>query len=135
MMIDSVNSDDENIILADNPGQELIRFMTDWGNISGRRDAAALDSMLPDELIITMADSTVMTKAEYLDGFKNIPADFTVTDYDQKAQIFDHAAIVRARYVLEMNGSETHLRYTATFIKRNGKWDVVALHSSPLASN
>jgi hypothetical protein len=135
MMIDPVNSDEDNTILTTDPGQELIRFMTDWGNISGLRDAAVLDEMLPDDLIITMADSTVMTKAEYLDGFKNIPADFIIIDYDQQAQIFDHAAIVRARCVLEMNGSETHLRYTATFIKRGGKWDVVALHSSPLANN
>ena len=134
-MIDSVNSDEDNAILINTPGQELIRFMTDWGDLSGQRDAAALNEMLPDELIITTADSTVLTKAEYLDGFKNIPADFTVTDYDQRAQIFDHAAIVRARCVLETNGSETHLRYTATFIKRGGKWDVVGLHSSPLAGN
>ena len=130
MMLDPLDAYENET--TNDAGRELIRFMNDWGNISGRRDTAALDRMLPDDLVLTMFDGRVLTKAEYLDGLKNIPADFTITDYDQTAQIFDHTAIVRAAYKLEMDDREMHLRYTATFIKRADNWNVVALHSSVL---
>jgi hypothetical protein len=134
MIIDSIKTEFENLTITDNTEEELIRFMTDWGHHSGRRDTAILDAMLPDDLIQTTPDGTLLTKAQYLDGLENFPADFRITDYDQQVQIFDAAAIVRAASKLETNENVTRLRYTATFIKRGGKWNVVALHSSHLAA-
>lgn len=113
-------------------GRKLIQFMTDWGNASGKRDTAALDRMLPDSLILTHFDGRVQRKAEYLDAIKKMPADFTIKDYDQEVDIYDNTAIVRARYVMTMGGNEMQLRYTTTFIKRKGRWETVAFHSSPL---
>jgi hypothetical protein len=135
MIIDSIKTEFENLTITDNTEEELIRFMTDWGNHSGRRDTATLAEMLPDDLIQTMHDGRVLTKAQYLDGLKNLPADFRITGYDQQAQIFDQTAIVRARYELEMSENIMHQRYTATFIKRGGKWNVVALHSNLLSGD
>jgi hypothetical protein len=127
MMLDPIRTcDDDPPIDA---GHELIQFMTDWGALAGRRDALTLDRMLPDDLIITRFDGKILTKADYLDALRALPADFRLTDYGQTTQIFDRTAIVRAAYKLEMRG-EIHLRYTATFIKRREKWEVVALHSS-----
>jgi hypothetical protein len=135
MMLNSIDTEYEQIIMTNNTEQELIRFMTDWGNLSGRRDTAGLAQILPDDLIQTRHDGRVLTKTEYLEGLKNFPADFCITDYDQQAQIFDQTAIVRATYKLEMNGNAMHLRYTATFIKRAGKWQPIALHSSTFQMN
>ncbi|SRR5215204_2382573 len=135
MMLDPIKTEFENVSITSTTEQELIRFMTDWGNLSGKRDVAALVRILSDDLIQTTFDGRVLTKTEYLEGLVNIPEDFRITDYDQTAQIFDQTAIVRAAYKLEMSAQVMNLRYTATFINRAGNWDVIALHSSLSANS
>ena len=114
--------------------QKLIQFMTDWANLSNKHDIAALDKLLPPDLVLTFQDGQVQTKNEYVAALKNNPNDFTITDYDQKVDLYDKTAIVRARYVVAV-GTDTKVefRYTTTFLKRKGRWQPVAFHSSPLA--
>ncbi len=114
--------------------QKLVQFMTDWANLSNKHDTAALDKFLPDDLVLTFQDGQVQTKDEYIAALKKNPDDFTITDYDQKVNIYDKTAIVRARYVVTVGTSaKVEFRYTVTFIKRQGRWEPVAFHSSPLA--
>lgn len=68
--------------------QKLIQYMTDWANLSNKHDTAALKRMLPDDLVLTFQDGQVQTKDEYIFALKNNPADFTITDYDQKVDLF-----------------------------------------------
>lgn len=112
--------------------QKIIQFMTDWANLSNKHDIAALDRMLPDDLVLTFQDGQVQIKDEYIAALKNNPADFTITDYDQKVDLYDRVAIVRARYVVAVKDVKVELRYTVTFLKRKGRWEPVAFHSSPL---
>jgi hypothetical protein len=135
MMLNSIDEPEVTNQMTTSTEQNLIQFMTDWGNISGRRDTAALAEMLPDDLVLTMADGTFLTKAQYLDGFSTIPVDFTIADFDQQATIYNEAAIVTARYIFAIGGRETPMRYTTTFIKREGHWQPVAFHSCPAANH
>jgi hypothetical protein len=135
MMLDSIDPDFEALTLPATTEQELLRFMHDWHKLSEKRDAARLDRMLPEDLVITTSDGRVLTKREFLDNLKNMPDDFRLRDHEKTVQIFDHTAIVRAGYVLEMNGTSKNLRYTATFIKRGGRWEVVSLQSSLLVND
>jgi hypothetical protein len=121
-------------IKMNNTEQSLIQFMTDWGNLSGLRNTAALDEMLPDDLVMTMADGTFLTKREYLGGFQTISADFAITDFDQNATVYHETAIVTARYIVKTGNEEIPLRYTTTFIKREGRWQPVAFHSCLLTA-
>ncbi|HEX9930030.1 MAG TPA: nuclear transport factor 2 family protein [Pyrinomonadaceae bacterium] len=113
--------------------QQLIQLMTDWGDLSGRRDTTAIARMLPDDITLSMPDGVFLTKAQYLEGFKNIPADFTLKDSDQQARVFGNAAIVTARYVVTAGGKTETFRYTTTFIKRQGRWQPVAFQGTRLA--
>ena len=113
--------------------QQLIQFMTDWGDLSGRRDVAAIERMLPDDITLSMPDGSFLTKTQYLEGFKNIPGDFTLKDSDQQARVFGNAAVVTARYVVTAGGNVETFRYTTTFIKRQGRWQPVAFQGSRLA--
>ncbi len=107
--------------------------MTDWANLSNKQDTAALDKMLPANLVITFQDGEVQTKDEYIHALKKNPGDFTITDYDQKVDLYDRVAIVRARYVVAVGAdTKVEFRYTTTFLKRKGRWEPVAFHSSPL---
>jgi ketosteroid isomerase-like protein len=112
--------------------RKLIQYMTDWANLSNKHDTAALDKMLPDDLVITFQDGEVLTKAEYIAALKKSSPDFTIADYEQKVDLYDKTAIVRARYVVTVKEAKVELRYTVTFLKRKGRWEAVAFHSSPL---
>ena len=133
MMLDSFDAEYEIAAANNSTEQELIRFMNEWGTLLGLRDAAALARILPDDLILTTFDGLILNKAEYLDSVKNIPDTLRLTDYDQQAQIFDQTAILRAACKLEIEAQIINLCYTATFVKRAEKWDVVAMHSSVLS--
>jgi ketosteroid isomerase-like protein len=113
--------------------QKIIQFMTDWANLSNKHDTAALDKMLPADLVLTFQDGEVQTKDEYIATLKNNPADFTITDYDQKVDLFDDdLAVTRARYEISVGNQKLEFRYTTTFLKRKGRWQPIAFHSSPL---
>lgn len=112
--------------------RKLIQYMTDWANLSNKHDTAALDKMLPDDLVITFQDGEVLIKDEYIAALKKNPPDFTIADYDQKVDLYDKTAIVRARYVVTVKEVKVEFRYTVTFLKRKGRWEPVAFHSSPL---
>jgi hypothetical protein len=112
--------------------RQMIQYMTDWANLSNKHDTAALDRMLPDDLVITFQDGEVVTKDEYIAALKRNPPGFTIADYDQKVDLYDKTGIVRARYVVAVKEVKVELRYTVTFLKRKGRWEPVAFHSSPL---
>ncbi|HEX8248491.1 MAG TPA: nuclear transport factor 2 family protein [Pyrinomonadaceae bacterium] len=113
--------------------QKLVQYMTDWANLSNRKDADALDKMLPADLVITFQDGEVLTKDEYIAAFKKNAGDFTITYHDQKVDLYDKTAILRARYVVKVGADITvEFRNTATFLKRKGRWEPIAFHSSPL---
>jgi ketosteroid isomerase-like protein len=113
--------------------QKIIQFMTDWTNLSNRHDITGLDKMLPADLVLTFQDGAVQTKDEYIFALKKNPNDFTIKDFDQKVDLYDeNVAIVRARYEVAAGQIKAEFRYTVTFLKRKGRWEPIAFHSSPL---
>jgi hypothetical protein len=114
--------------------QKIIQFMIDWADLSNRHDTAALDKMLPADLVMTFQDGEVQTKNGYIAALKKNPNDFTIKDFDQKVDLFDDdVAVIRARYEVTVGEIKVELRYTTTFLKRKGRWEPVSFHSSPLA--
>ena len=113
--------------------QQLINFMTDWGDASGRRDTATINRLLPDDITLSMPNGVFLTKVQYLEGFKNIPSDFTLKYSEQQVRVYGKTAIITARYVVTAGGNAENFRYTTTFIKRQGRWQPVAFQGSRLA--
>ena len=131
MMLDTIDAYDD--YQPVNDGYELIKFMNDWCAISARRDVAALDAMLADDLVCTTSDGRVLTKPEYLAVIAAMTADFQLTALDPTAQILADTGIVRAVFRVKYpNSEEIRVRTTATFVKRAGNWTVVAVHSTAL---
>lgn len=114
--------------------RQVVRYMNDWAELSNKREVAALDKLLPADLVITFQDGEVLTKAEYIAQLKASLAAFTITYYDQKVDLYnDKTAVLRARYVVQVSpDARLEFRSTSTFLKRKGKWEIVAFHSSPL---
>ena len=89
--------------------------------------------MLPADLVITFQDGEVQTKAGYIAALKKNPNDFTIKDFDQKVDLYDDdVAVIRARYQVTVGEIKLEFRYTTTFLKRKGRWEPIAFHSSPL---
>lgn len=112
--------------------QEIIKIMSDWGDVSGRRDVAATSKFLPEDFTITDCDGKVSSKTDYLDGMRNardrLP-NFVITDSEQKVRVFGKTAIITARYTVTADDRKRLLgafRYMTVFQKQKGKWMPIA---------
>ena len=115
---------------------ELTRLLNEFLAGAGKSDAAVHDRFWADDLIYTRAAGARIGKAELMRGVRSAPAptpdDGTTvyTSEDVRIQQYGNAAVVAFRLVgsTEKGGKTTVSRFlnTGTFIKRNGKWQVVA---------
>lgn len=116
---------------------ELTRMLNEFLDGAGRNDAAVHDKFWAEDLIYTRGSGVRTNKAEIMRGVRAAaPApkigDRTVyTAEDVKIQQYGNAAVVAFKLVgttMKTDGSVStsyHLN-TGTFIKRSGKWQVVA---------
>jgi ketosteroid isomerase-like protein len=116
---------------------ELTRLLNEFLAGAGSNDAAIHDRFWADDLIYTRSAGTRINKEELMKGVRSAPAakpgdPVTVyTSEDVRIQQYGNAAIVAFKLVgttTRADGSKSvsnHLN-TGTFIKRNGKWQVVA---------
>lgn len=123
---------------------ELTRMLNEFLAGAGRNDAAVHDRFWADELIYTRSAGARIDKVELMKGVRSAPAPKAgdpVTVYtaeDIKIQQYGNAAVVAFRLVsttTKADGTKTTGKNlnTGTFIKRNGKWQVVAWQSTVVA--
>src|SRR5262245_40561598 len=106
--------------------------------VKSRRDVAALDRILTDDFFITNPAGLFADKAEYLEGARIDTAVYeSVKNYDQVVKVYGDAAIVagsttvKGRYEGQEIGGR--FRFTNTYVKRQDKWQCVAIHLTRIA--
>ena len=116
---------------------ELSKLLNEFLAGAGKNDAAVHDRFWAEDLIYTRSAGTRTNKPDLMKGVRSAPAakdGDPVTVYtaeDIKIQQYGNAAVVTVRLVgstTKADGTKTvtnHLN-TGTFIKRSGKWQVVA---------
>ncbi len=116
---------------------ELTRLLNEFLSGAGRNDAAVHDRFWAEDLIYTRSAGTRINKTELMKGVRSAqpakPGDpVTVyTSEDVRIQQYGNAAVVAFKLVGTTTRSDesksvsNHLN-TGTFIKRNGRWQVVA---------
>ena len=120
---------------------ELTRLLNEFLAGAGRNDAAVHDRFWADDLIYTRSAGVRTNKEEIMKGLRTAPPrkeGDPVTVYtaeDIKIQQYGNAAVVAFRLVgntTKADGTKTATNNlnTGTFIKRNGKWQVVAWQST-----
>jgi len=117
-----------------NDEQELIDLQNDWMDAWQRQDRARLEEILAPEFTLTSARTDqLVDRAEWLrllDTVRN--ESFAYSDF--RIDVFGDAAVVRSR--LSQVATVGDQRWDATFaltdvwIRRDGRWQVVARHSS-----
>ncbi len=120
---------------ADNQAEtekQIGELMTNWGNALGRRDAAAVEKMLPADLMIVPPDGKMTaSRAEYLEVVKTFPSEATVTGKSEKTIVSGDTAVQTGTYTVtpKAGGASTmNYRYTATFVRRGGRWMPIAFN-------
>jgi ketosteroid isomerase-like protein len=115
--------------------KELLRLESVWNEAHLQGDAAALDRLWADDLIVTVMNMPVMGKAEALGFLRSGRMRFQrYQTSDLRVRVYGEAAIVTGRMERgrSLNGQEVSdsWRFTKAYIKQGGRWQVVAFHSS-----
>ena len=119
---------------------ELTKLLNDFLAGASRNDPAVHERFWADDLIYTRSAGRRVNKAEILHDMRNEPArkptdpKTIYTAEDIRIQQYGDAAVVAFRLVATTETSETrhvaNLLNSGTFVKRNGKWQVVNWQST-----
>jgi len=118
--------------------QELITLENGWADAVVKKDVAFLDRILADDYLFTDPFGTVFNKAQTLASVKS--GDDVVTSAvndDMKVRVYGDVAVVTGRWTSKETLKSTDIsgqqRWTDTWVKRAGRWQCVAGHSSRIA--
>ena len=118
--------------------QELITLENEWADAWVKRDVAFFERIMADEYVWTSPWGKVFTKADNLTAAKSgedvitswVLAEMKVSVYGDTAVVTGCQAIKETYKGEDVSGQE---RWTHTWIKRSGRWQCVAAHSSEIA--
>ena len=125
---------------AQNRNSQQVRLLERaWLDAYEKNDAKVMDEIVADDFVITFPDGAMQTKSQILAMIKvprqpGRPTPKFHTE-DVQARVYGNTVILMGRVVTEwqrdgQTQSKEQQRYTDTYVKRNGRWQVVASHLS-----
>lgn len=120
--------------------KELSRLEAVWNEAQLRGDATALDQLWADDLIVTVPDMPVMNKDEALSFVRSGKMRFRrYQTSDLRTRIYGNTAVVTGQLSREResanNEFEDDWRFTKIYVRRKGRWLVVAWHGSHVGTS
>lgn len=118
--------------------QELTKLEKEWSEAYVKHDLAALDRLEADGIVQADSDGNVFTKSEDIEEVKTGVLVVTSLVQDEiKVHAYGDAAVVTSRSTEkgQYRGKDyrAQFRYTDTWIKKDGRWQIVAAHWSTIA--
>ena len=118
--------------------KELTRLERVWNEAYVSGDANTLDRLCADDLVVTMTDMVVLNKQSSTAILRSGKVKFERYETsDLGVHVYDNAAVVTGRLqrTRSVQGGEVNdeWRFTKVYIRRGGKWLVVAWHASTVA--
>lgn len=116
--------------------QEVLRAEREQRDAYLRRDVAATYRLVADEYVLTIQGGEVGNKAALLTFLKEEPADPTLTLDAEETQVRvdGDTAVVVGRRVERRKSPDSkregvaYARYTRTYVRRQGRWQLLAEH-------
>jgi len=117
--------------------RELIKLENDWSTAWLKKDGAFLQTLYADEYMFTSESGTIYSKAQ--DIAETISPENRNESFlraDLKVRVYGNTAVVTGLNTLESSatasGKHTSgaYRFTDVFVKRHGRWQVVASQST-----
>jgi ketosteroid isomerase-like protein len=107
----------------------------EWLDAYERRDTAAMDRIVADDFLITFPDGSTQTKADLIAFTRQPPRPKESVKFrtqDVRARAFGNTVVLTGRvisdYVMGDKISSEAMLYTDTYVRLNGRWQVVASH-------
>jgi ketosteroid isomerase-like protein len=124
--------------------QQIRRLLREWDEAYKARDAGALAGILADEFVLKDASGTVLSRTEYLMSMIKSPdfsrvesflsEDVRVAVKRDKATVTGRSKVKgRPRGRTQAFGGD--YRFTDTWMKREGRWQVVSTESTNAAAD
>ena len=117
---------------------ELSRLEHVWNEAHVRGNANALDSLWTDDLVVIVPNMQVMSKQDVMGIMRSGHMKFKhYQTSDLRIRVYGDAAVVsgllqRTRTIDDRDINE-NWRFTKMYIRRVGRWQVVAWHASTVA--
>jgi ketosteroid isomerase-like protein len=101
-----------------------------------KRDAQAVAAFIADDFMSTSGQGRVIDRAQYLDNMRANPAPIQMHHNEVLVRAWGNAAVItgRADNARADGTPTTPSRFTHVYIKRNGRWQMVAMHTSTIAA-
>ncbi|MBS1796152.1 MAG: nuclear transport factor 2 family protein [Acidobacteria bacterium] len=116
---------------------ELMQIERDIGQANIRRDKAFFERLEADEFIFTDSAGGTTTKAEDVASLDKPPGEFRLVAHEvdeMKVSVYGKTAVVTGRATSTYRGKDRETvvksRFTDVFVRRDGRWQLVAGHSS-----
>lgn len=116
---------------------ELMQIERDIGDANVRRDKAFFERIEADEFIFTDSGGGITTKTEDVASLDKSAGEFKLISYvvdEMKVGVYGKTAVVTGRAITTLRGKEREImnkaRFTDVFVRRDGRWQIVAGHSS-----
>ena len=117
---------------------EVRKLERAWLDAYEQSDAKAMEAIVADDFTITFPDGSMQTKPQIMEMIKrprnpaNPPLKFYTEDV--QSRVYGDTVILLGRvvteYVRDGKTVKEASRYTDTYVKRGGRWQVVASHLS-----
>ncbi|MDQ2976267.1 MAG: nuclear transport factor 2 family protein [Acidobacteriota bacterium] len=117
------------------PEQQVMALNRAWADAITKGDAAALDRLFADDMIVTSGSGAIRDKAGEIKDAAGAPdPDFVwtrpFTTEDVRVKIYRDAAAVTglAKWAFKYKGQEVNQerRFTQLYVKQHGQWRIVA---------
>lgn len=111
--------------------EELLKANREYDQALVRGDAVALDRLYSEEFVYTTPDGEVRNKAQQLAFTRSgdLKLEFGQSD-DVRVQLYGNTAVMTGRFTakgkLIVKNIDIRERYTAVWVKRSGRWRLVA---------
>ena len=116
--------------------QGLLDAELQWAEALKNGDQEKLNRMLADNFIFTDDESNVYDKAKYLEASKAVQVESYHLD-DLAARVAGNAGVVTGRWTGKVIINGKHgggaARFTDTYVKRAGRWVVLASHETRIS--
>jgi len=118
--------------------RELVRLESVWNEAHEKGDATVLEKLWADDLEVTVPRMPVMSKSEVLGFARSGRMKFQrYQTFDLKVRVYGDAAVVSGRLQRTRTLGDKMVnddwRFTKFYVRREGRWQVVAFHASEAA--
>ena len=111
--------------------QDVLKLHREYEDGISRRDASVHERLFADDYTYTLGNGDFMDKARHIaftkSGAVNVSS---LRSEDLSVRVYGDAAVVTGRWVVEgARGGrpiDARARYLIVYIKRNGRWQIVA---------